>query len=498
MEASAVNLAELRIMSLLNLENIPNSMISGVGDDILEFVTNESSNRFIVELDEQFKNELQQLDSFPTLSDEDLEELKRIETSAIPKGTQDQTNRHCKMFREFLRKKGLCVNFEIVPDSVLNDYLRLFYANLRTRDDKLYSPSSLVCVRASLQRHLTSASTDRIVNILNGDSFKRANAVLRGMVAKYLQSGQAKPKCFQSISEADLKRISQYFDRSSHKKIQEEVIFNTLYHFGMRGREHLKALEKDTFLVDTDEDGREFVTIQKVLKSKNVKASLSRREFTDVKQSRMYSSDDKDKCPVEVFKTYLQLLPDTTKDNTLFPLAIKNGFSSQAVLGKETLGKFMTSLSKNAKLHETYTNHCVRVTVVSVLKNQGYSNEEVASITGHKNLQSVQKYARHLNNASLQKISDSLDKCKSQTTPSASTASTSTIGVSSNSLLTYSDRELDQGDTDVQLDQSELITSQSEVIITKRKMEQTSGSDDANHTKIIHLHGPFNGCSFSF
>ena len=70
--------------------------------------------------------------------------------------------------------------------------------------------------------------------------------------------------------------------------------------------------------------------------------------------------------------------------------------------------------------------------------------------------------------------------------------------MSSNSLLTYSDRELDQGDTDVQLDQSELITSQSEVIITKRKMEQTNGSDDANHTKIIHLHGPFNGCSFSF
>ena len=73
MEASAVNLVELRIMSLLNLESIPNNMISGVGDDILEFVTNESSNRFIVELDDQFKNELQQLDSFPTLSDEDLE-----------------------------------------------------------------------------------------------------------------------------------------------------------------------------------------------------------------------------------------------------------------------------------------------------------------------------------------------------------------------------------------------------------------------------------------
>ena len=82
-------------------------MISGVGDDILDFITTESCNRFIVELADEFKDELQKLDGnqFPSLSDEDLKELKRIEMKAIPAGTQDQTKRHCKMFREFLKKE---------------------------------------------------------------------------------------------------------------------------------------------------------------------------------------------------------------------------------------------------------------------------------------------------------------------------------------------------------------------------------------------------------
>jgi site-specific recombinase XerD len=229
----------------------------------------------------------------------------------------------------------------------------------------------------------------------------------------YLESAQCKTKPFEAISEADLAKLNEYFDRSTNKRLQEEVIFNILYHFGMRGREHLRSLQKDTFLIDRDEDGREYIALDKVMKSKNVKASLNRREYSDEKQARMYACDlNKEKCPVEAMKLYLSLLPSSTKDNTLFPMTTKAGFSPNTVLGKDTLGKFMAKLSIDAKLHKKYTNHCVRVTVVSVLKEKGYSNDDVASITGHKNSSSVQRYSRHLNNSSLHNISDSLENGK--------------------------------------------------------------------------------------
>ena len=45
-------------MSLLNLENVPGNMVSGLGTDELEWVTTESSDRFVFELDPDFLKEM--------------------------------------------------------------------------------------------------------------------------------------------------------------------------------------------------------------------------------------------------------------------------------------------------------------------------------------------------------------------------------------------------------------------------------------------------------
>ena len=45
-------------MSLLNLENVPGNMVSGLGTDELEWVTTESSDTFVLELDPDFLKEM--------------------------------------------------------------------------------------------------------------------------------------------------------------------------------------------------------------------------------------------------------------------------------------------------------------------------------------------------------------------------------------------------------------------------------------------------------
>lgn len=468
----------------LNLQNVPGKCINGMDDELLDFITAESNDRYIIELENCFHEELLHMEqNLPQLNKEDLEDLDKIESESIAVGTDAQTKRHALMFRNFLQQRQLCPDFERVPDRLLNDYLRLFYGNLRKNDDTFYSPSSLVCIRASIQRHLTSVTVNRTVNILHGDNFKRANGVLKGMVGKYLHSNQAKSSSYEAISESDMQKINEYFDRSSNKKIQEEVLFNLMFHFGMRGRENLRSLQKDTFTIETDDDGKEYVKIDKVMKYKNVKASLSQKEFRDHKNSRMYESTDKSKCPVEAFKIYIQLLPNKTKENSLFPLCIKNGFSENGVLGKDTLGNFMPNLSKNAKLHNRYTNHCVRVTVVSVLKSKGYSNEEVASITGHKNVTSVQRYARQLGNQSLQKMSRSLEEGK-KNNEIEQIASTSFCS-GSNTIIDVAEKRVQS------LEDME--------IVVKKKMKFTESLEpEMTTSKIINMHGPFNNCTINF
>ena len=72
----------------------------------------------------------------------------------------------------------------------------------------------------------------------------------------------------------------------------------------MRGRENLRSLKRDTFAIFTDGEQKKYVGIQKVLPSKNVKASLNVKEFNDIKNTRMYSTDDKETCPMECFTMY--------------------------------------------------------------------------------------------------------------------------------------------------------------------------------------------------
>ena len=93
-------------------------------------------------------------------------------------------------FKDFLISKKVSPNFENVPPKVLNDYLRLFCANLKTNDGTFYSPASLIRTRAAIHRHLKSPDINSSFNFLNDDQFIRANKVLKATVKCYLTSNQ--------------------------------------------------------------------------------------------------------------------------------------------------------------------------------------------------------------------------------------------------------------------------------------------------------------------
>ena len=336
----------------MNFDNIPNGMISGLSSDMLDFVTEMSNTRHVHELDERFYHELQTTE-YPDciLTEQEEEELIKLEKSAQPTSTQNQTKKWVNLFKDFLTEKELCPDFERIPSQLLNDYLRLFYSHLKKKDGTFYAPASLICIRAALHRHLQSPEVNSTVNILSDVTFIRANNVLKAMVKQYLNSNQEASRGFARIKDEDMKKIFLYFSQEPEglKTIQEECIFNILFHFQLRGRENLRAFTKDTFEFGQFQDGREFVSIKVPMLQKNVKASLNRKEFENLKSAKMVSQST-GRCPVKVLKEYINKLPEKTKDNTLFPGMKKNAFSEMTVLGKETLGNLMSILSTKACL----------------------------------------------------------------------------------------------------------------------------------------------------
>jgi len=52
----------------------------------------------------------------------------------------------------------------------------------------------------------------------------------------------------------------------------------------------------------------------------------------------------------------------------------------------------MTRMSKSANLSKSYTNHCIRATVATVLNRQVVDLLKIMSVTGHRNVKSLESY----------------------------------------------------------------------------------------------------------
>lgn len=93
----------------------------------------------------------------------------------------------------------------------------------------------------------------------------------------------------------------------------------------------------------------------------------------------------------------------------------------------------MKSISENAKLKKIYTNHCLRVTVVSTLRDNGLQSNDIAAVTGHKNVQSVERYVRRKKDGEKRSYSQMLNtsllsvkemECKATSTTTTRTSTT--------------------------------------------------------------------------
>lgn len=140
------------------------------------------------------------------------------------------------------------------------------------------------------------------------------------------------------------------------------------------------------------------------LLSKNAKASLKPSESEDAKRARMYENpEDRECCPVTAFEMYMDIITKNCEHDHLFPkpcknnskgLALKRWYTGKQTVGKNTIDNLMSDLSQILKLSKRYTNHSLRVTHITVLKENGFTNAEIAANTGHKNPESIERYNR--------------------------------------------------------------------------------------------------------
>ncbi|XP_054644594.1 uncharacterized protein LOC129188312 [Dunckerocampus dactyliophorus] len=309
----------------------------------------------------------------PAVTDSHLAaHFPRSERNKLSENTRLATRYAVRIFREYLSEKAQSPDFESLSKEDLCALLRSFYAEARSKSGQLYSKSSLISIRSSLNRYLNDPPYCRTLDLTKDPELRSANLTLAAVIRRLEEQGAGPVVQKQAITRSDLRRLyeSSMFDVDTPFGLLNKVWFETCMYFCTRGRENQRELQEDSFGLAVDEHGRKFVYFKALGPYHKTRHPRRKPEADSVTLPRMYETCT-DLCPYASFVRYL------SKRNPLCRAFFQRPrdhcctsevtwFENKAI-GKNLLGTRMQMLSRAAKLSKTYTNHCIGAVAIATL-----------------------------------------------------------------------------------------------------------------------------------
>nr|XP_046247602.1 uncharacterized protein LOC124060545 isoform X2 [Scatophagus argus] len=304
-------------------------------------------------------------------------DLQRSERNRLSENTRLATRYAVRIFREYLSEKAQSPDFETLDKEALCAVLRSFYAEARSKSGQLYSKSSLISIRSSLNRYLNEPPYCRTLDLTKDPELRSANLTLAAVIRRLEEQGAGPVVQKQAITRSDLRKLyeSSVFNTDTPFGLLNKVWFETCMYFCTRGRENQRELEEDSFGLAVDEDGRKFVYFKALgpyHKSRSAAWTKKRPDADEDTLPRMYETGT-EQCPYASFVRYV------SKRNPLCRAFFQRPrdhccandvtWYENKAIGKNLLGTRMQMLSRAAKLSKTYTNHCIGAVSIATLNS---------------------------------------------------------------------------------------------------------------------------------
>lgn len=308
-------------------------------------------------------------------------DLQRSERNRLSENTRLATRYAVRIFREFLSDKAQSPDFESLDKEALCAVLRSFYAEARSKSGQLYSKSSLISIRSSLNRYLNEPPYCRTLDLTKDPELRSANVTLAAVIRRLEEQGAGPVVQKQAIARCDLRKLYQspVFDTDTPFGLLNKVWFETCMYFCTRGRENQRELEEDSFGLAADERGRKFVYFKALGAHQHKSWSRKRAAAAEVDADvdvhtlpRVYETGT-EQCPYASFVRYVSKRNPLCRAFFQRPrdhcCAADVTWYENKAIGKNLLGTRMQMLSRAAKLSKTYTNHCIGAVSIATLNS---------------------------------------------------------------------------------------------------------------------------------
>ena len=291
----------------------------------------------------------------------------------------------------------------------MNQCLSKFYTSARKTDGSYYKKSSLMSLRAALDRYLRSPPYNKKFSICDPVTFQEANKTLHSYLKHLISTGKIagtvhkNPLTPEAVQLLFVKGELVCAEASDPRGLMQTVWFYISLYFGKRGRENQREIKKSMLRLRNTGAGDEYFELNKdkpgtVLLSKNHTGGLDGTE--DHSDGKIFAISNSPRCPVKVIKAYLSHLNPDMEALFQRPKVPSSKFDpnetiiwyEKKVLGHNTLDNMLRNMSERAGISPYYTNHSLRATTVTVLSSNNVETRKIKAVTGHRSDTSIESY----------------------------------------------------------------------------------------------------------
>jgi len=289
------------------------------------------------------------------------------------KATKQMTQLSVNIFKSWLKSKGESEDFETWDEAKLNNTLEIFYTEVRRQNGKDYSKSTLIGIRAGLNRHLMNPPFRRNINIIHSPNFASSARMLYAVVKNISLKGEVKK--IPTIAPEDLSKLreTKAFNINDPLELQQKVFFDIAYEFQYLRRDLARSLTKTSFVFKIDNfDSKEYCELNFDVQAKGFSSNASHKIVMSKQVSqttcRLYATGEPN-CPIFSLKKYLSKLDPCNetffvkhRTGRHFYAMMEDRWYTTKPLGINHIGRFMTKISMRLNLSCHYTNHSIRAT----------------------------------------------------------------------------------------------------------------------------------------